>query len=158
LVPSPNLECFDSFWWSHLFTIFLGLAEIFLVPIFLVGIFWKSRFKMEDNSFRWKYGILFNKYKPEFFWWELVIVLEKTVFVMFIDLTNNFDRHLRIYMAEIILILTYIVESTMKPRLHQKYSQFVFPMYTFELNIQLNEILQMPIVSDICIAYRSHDL
>jgi hypothetical protein len=117
LVPSSNLNCFDEKWYSNIFTILLGILEIVLIPLVL-GLIFKahSKHSIQDNKFIWKFGMLAENYVDEYYWWELANLLKKLVFVMVVDLSNNYDKRVRVFMAEIVLVGWIFIEYACQPR------------------------------------------
>jgi hypothetical protein len=116
LVPSSHLNCYDEIWFSNIFIIILGLLEIAIIPLMLKAIFRAYRHSLQDNKFRWQFGMLTENYVDNLFWWEAVVLLKKLVFIMVVDLTNNLDRHLRVFMAEIVLMSVLFAETFFQPR------------------------------------------
>jgi hypothetical protein len=116
LVASSNLDCYDDFWFSNLFIAILGLGEIALIPLVLFLIFRAQKHSIHDNKFVWKFGMLTDNYVEQFYYWELVVLLKKLIFVMIVDLSNDFDKHIRVFMAEIVLIGSIFVEYIFQPR------------------------------------------
>jgi hypothetical protein len=60
--------------------------------------------------------MLTANYVDEMYWWEGVVVLNKLVFVMVVDLTSKYERHLRAFLAEIVLLVGIILEQVFQPR------------------------------------------
>jgi hypothetical protein len=116
LVPSPNLNCYDSQWFSNIFLILLGLLEIVLLPIGLLWLFVHYRNGFQNNKFRWKFGHLIAKFKDNHYWWELVEMIKKLTFVMVVDLSNDLDKHFRSFLAESVLIVGLFLEFHAQPR------------------------------------------
>jgi hypothetical protein len=116
LVPSSDLNCYDEQWMSHINIIVLGLAQIFLLPLLVLLIFRIYRGHLDENRFKWRFGLLTLSYLDQFYWWEVVVLFRKLVFVMVVDLTNDFDSYLRVFLAEVVLILGIFVEYIYQPR------------------------------------------
>jgi hypothetical protein len=115
LVPSSDLSCYDQDWFSHMFIILLGLIEIILLPLVVLLIF-HSQEKLKENKFRWRFGILTFSFKHKYYWWEAVVLMKKLCFVMVVDLTNDFDPQLRIFFAEVVLLVGFFLEYVCQPR------------------------------------------
>jgi hypothetical protein len=116
LVPSADLNCYDSLWWSNIYTVTIGLLQIILIPIVLMVVFRINRDKLHDNKFLWQFGSLTEGYVDQFYWWEVVVLLKKLIFVMVVDLSNDLDRHIRAYMAVIVLLSGMFFEYMFHPR------------------------------------------
>jgi hypothetical protein len=115
LVPSANLNCYDKKWFSNIFIVILGILEVFMLPVGLFWVYFHFRNSLQDNSFVWKFGHLTKKYKDEFYWWEGVHLLKKVIFVMVIDLTNDFDRHIRVLLGVSVLLTVVFLEFLFQP-------------------------------------------
>jgi hypothetical protein len=140
LVPSSDLSCYDQDWFSHMFIIVLGLIEIILLPL---GVFLIFQIKLQENKFRWRFGILTLSFKAKYYWWEVVVLMKKLCFVMMVDLTNDFDPSLRVFFAEIVLLIGFLSEYVCQPRkeelrtLHTLYNPTLF-LYLFSfLKLQI---------------------
>jgi hypothetical protein len=116
LVPSSSLSCYDAEWFEHLPIIVVGLMEIILLPASVLVIFGVYRNKHDSNKFRWRFGLLTISYNRSFYWWEVVALFRKLVFVMVVDLTNDFETPLRIFLAEVVLISGIFLETIFQPR------------------------------------------
>jgi hypothetical protein len=116
LVASPNLNCFDGDWSIHWFSIYVGLFYIIGIPGILVFLFWKFRkSKNNNNAFAWRFGLLTSRYKQRYYWWSLYVLAKKTLFVMQVDLTNDYNIQLRSFMVLLVLIVAISIESLCKP-------------------------------------------
>jgi hypothetical protein len=116
LVPSPNLNCYDSQWFSNMFLISLGILEIFLLPLGLLWLFVHYQNRFHNNKFNWKFGHLIAKFKENYYWWELVEMLKKLTFVIVVDLSNDLEKHFRAFLAESVLVVGLLLECHFHPR------------------------------------------
>jgi heme/copper-type cytochrome/quinol oxidase subunit 2 len=114
LVASPNLDCYDQQWNSNTFTIFLGILQVVLLPLVLMWVLWN--YSSNDNKFMWRFGHLTRKYKDQFYYWEVVMMLKKLIFVMVVDLTNDYNSNLRAFLAESVLVTGVFVDFMVRPR------------------------------------------
>jgi hypothetical protein len=97
-----------------MFTIFLGVFEVVLLPLGLLLILWN--YSSSDNKFEWRFGHLTRKYKDKYYFWEVVMMLKKLIFVMVVDLTNDYNRSLRAFLAESVLVTGVFAEFMVRPR------------------------------------------
>jgi hypothetical protein len=117
LVPSPDLNCYDSQWFSNILLIFLGLIEVVMLPIGLLWLFLHYKKGLHhNNKFNWKFGHLTAKFKDNYYWWELVEMLKKLTFVVVVDLSNDLDKHFRAFLAESVLVVGLFLEYSIQPR------------------------------------------
>jgi hypothetical protein len=83
LTNAPSLQCFDSNWNSHLpAVIFFGILYVVSIPLFLSWLFWRLRHEIHSKKFISRYNLLVSSYKPRFFYFELVNMLKKALFVL----------------------------------------------------------------------------
>lgn len=54
-------------------------------------------------------------WRYQFFWWELVFVVQKTILVVIVDVTNGLPSNLRVFALEIVLIANYIIQDYVCP-------------------------------------------
>jgi hypothetical protein len=128
LVSSPNLDCFDPQWSQHWASIGFGLFFMVFIPIGLFYTLWRFRHSLESNWFQWRFGLLTSRYKQNYYWWSLYLLVKKTLLVMLIDLTNSYSVHIRSYFVLILLISALAIESLCKPR---KYNDGAFKIINF---------------------------
>jgi hypothetical protein len=128
LVPSSSLNCYDKNWASHWFTIGVGLSQLIAVPCFLIGLFWKYNNPelRQQNKFLWRYGMITRSFKPQFFWWSLLLLFKKTCLVMFIDLTNSYSPYIRVGLTLIVIFLAMTIDGFCKPYVVEGISAVVF--------------------------------
>jgi hypothetical protein len=128
LVSASKYNCYDSEWRSHGLVISIGLIQIGLPIIALVVIFCLAKSRRQENSFMWVFGMLMFNYKDQFYWWEGVLVVKKVAFVMIVDLMNGYNRHLRVFLAEGVLIAGVFLETLCQPRVDLSVSRILHPM------------------------------
>jgi hypothetical protein len=132
LVSSSSFNCYDEVWHSNMFTIVLGVVEIAMIPAGLFWILFHHRRNLYSNKFVWRFGHLTNRYKKKFFWWEAVVIMKKLTFVMVVELTNDFDRHIRVLLAESVLISGLFLESFLQPRAEKTGTIHILYSFSFE--------------------------
>jgi NADH:ubiquinone oxidoreductase subunit 6 (subunit J) len=93
----------------------LGFIYIIAVPIALVWIISLYRKNSKCQVWHCRYGHLIQPYKNRFFWWELVFLIEKTILVFVVDITNGLPTSLQVLALEILLLANYVVEDYVRP-------------------------------------------
>jgi hypothetical protein len=126
LLSSPSRDCYDSEWFSFFGVTFLGIAFVIVVPIILFVVLYRNRWNMHSNRVYWRYGRLVVHYTPKFYYWEVVHILWKTIFVCIVDLTNSWQKFERAFLMIIFLALQFFVESFVNP--YDKNSAMIFEM------------------------------
>jgi hypothetical protein len=61
------------------------------------------------------FGMLMNNFREEFYWWEVVILLKKMIYVILVDLTNQFNNSLRAFLISIFFLACIFVENILSP-------------------------------------------
>jgi hypothetical protein len=135
LISSPSLDCYDSVWFDHFWIIFLSILIVFAVPTALSVILYKSRFQRYSNTFQWKFGTLISHYKPQFYYWEVVSLLFKTIFVCLVDLTNGWDKFERAFALILFFTVQMYLDAVLKP-----YQEMRIPVSEIRLIFQLISI------------------
>jgi hypothetical protein len=60
--------------------------------LFFVLYKYKKNDAMMSNNFQWTFGGIVNPYKPKFYYWEVVMLIRKTIYVSLVDLTNGLQK------------------------------------------------------------------
>jgi hypothetical protein len=115
LIPDSTQDCYGQEWKKHIWIIAIGLLQIILIPIALIVILSQYKKNRYNNFYDWRYGLLFRSYKEEYFFWEVVIMLRKTLFVFLVDASNAFTTSLRIFFILLFLITNFVAESILRP-------------------------------------------
>jgi hypothetical protein len=134
LLSSPSMDCYDSLWYANSWAIVLGIASVFILPIFLSRVLYVNFGKTNHNIFHWRYGHLVNKYRQKYYYWEVVQLLWKTLFVCIVDLTNSWSKFERSFLLVVYFLLCICVESVV--RAYDKNHLFIFEMrsvYVFSM-------------------------
>jgi hypothetical protein len=124
LIPKPSEDCYGFTWRRNLPFIVFGLFQILAIPCFLLYICWNFKAQKSNNFFLWRYGILFRPYKDEVFYWEVIVMLRKTFFVLLVDISNGLKKSLRIYLTMLFLLMSFLAEGLLRPHQKQGVSTF----------------------------------
>ncbi|KXZ44498.1 hypothetical protein GPECTOR_66g226 [Gonium pectorale] len=83
----------------------IGIAAVAVLcfgpPLVSFLILWNHRAELESKSVRNRYSFLYTRYKPRFFWWESVLMLEELVLVA----VEVFGRGLESVTHQILIML-----------------------------------------------------
>jgi hypothetical protein len=126
LLSASSLNCYDSEWFNHIGAVIIGIIFVFLTPFGIFYILYRKRNHLDSNHFFWKFGVLFRQYEPKYYYWEVITLLWKTVFVCLVDLTNGFEKAERSFLLIIFFALQIFVESFVRP--YEKAFSFIFEM------------------------------
>eukprot|EP00475_Leptophrys_vorax_P008193 TRINITY_DN15276_c0_g2_i2.p1 TRINITY_DN15276_c0_g2~~TRINITY_DN15276_c0_g2_i2.p1 ORF type:complete len:629 (-),score=117.05 TRINITY_DN15276_c0_g2_i2:730-2343(-) len=86
LIKDSSVICFDEGWRSHLgVVVFAILVYPIGVPCSLIFIFLKNRLNFSSAAFLKKYDALVSPYRHPCLFWELVVMLKRTFFVLSSD-------------------------------------------------------------------------
>jgi hypothetical protein len=83
MYDNPSSLCFDDIWYSKLgqvviFCLIYGL----LAPGLIIFMFYSNRKNLKDPIFVARFGALIRNYKDSFFWWDLMPMLKRAIFVV----------------------------------------------------------------------------
>jgi hypothetical protein len=83
LTKAPSIKCFESAWQKHLpiMVIFFFLYGV-SIPVVMIFIFYRNRSRIFTNAFKSRYISLISPYNPTFFYFEIVIMLKRALFVI----------------------------------------------------------------------------
>ncbi|KAJ6254991.1 insulin-like growth factor binding protein [Anaeramoeba flamelloides] len=85
LKANLQYNCFDEWWYRLLpFVIIFGILYIIGIPIFLGWSLYYHSKKVDEKTFNQRFGLLTNKFKKEWFFWEFVLTLRKIVVVIIV--------------------------------------------------------------------------
>jgi hypothetical protein len=87
---NPSQDCFSDDWFNHLpMVVFFILAYGICFPIG-IAIILAKHFRTERNEESLRiFGSLVKSYKTQFFYWELLAMLKKTMFVLSTEFINS---------------------------------------------------------------------
>jgi hypothetical protein len=115
LIPSPSLDCYDSIWYDHLGIIAIAIVLICIIPIGLFAILFLNRNQRTNNRVYWRFGRIIEPYKPNFYYWEVVVLIRKTIFVCLVDLTNGWQKLNRSFIIIAYLLIESFMDNLLKP-------------------------------------------
>jgi hypothetical protein len=90
LTNAPSLKCFDSDWSKNLPAVILFVfVYVVFMPLFMAWVFWRQRKQIYSPKFQSKYYFIVSSYKPTLFYFELVNMLKRALFVVSNDFFSN---------------------------------------------------------------------
>eukprot|EP00475_Leptophrys_vorax_P007292 TRINITY_DN14611_c0_g1_i4.p1 TRINITY_DN14611_c0_g1~~TRINITY_DN14611_c0_g1_i4.p1 ORF type:complete len:381 (+),score=63.96 TRINITY_DN14611_c0_g1_i4:83-1225(+) len=86
LVKDPSIMCFGPEWMQHAWLVSLALlVYIVVIPLWMISIVRTRDTKRTTTDFRRKYDILLSPYRPCRQYWELLLMLKRSTFVLSIS-------------------------------------------------------------------------
>jgi hypothetical protein len=128
LLSSPSLDCYDSVWNKYIFVIVVGILIISAVPFILLFILVKNSNRRTNNQFYWRFGRLYEFYKPKYYYWEVIVLIRRTIFVSLVDLTNGWQKLERSFILIAFLVVEFTVDIAIQP--HAKSNLPIFEIRT----------------------------
>jgi hypothetical protein len=82
----PSQLCYGPSWKKHegMITFFL-VFYVILMPLSYLIIFFVNRKSISSVNFQSHFGFLVRRFKKQFFWWEIFIMIRKTCFILAIQ-------------------------------------------------------------------------
>jgi hypothetical protein len=115
LLPSPVNDCYDSEWFNNFWIIFCGISFLVYFPIQVGLILWKNRRNILSNTFYARYNVLVLPYKKQYFYWEVVLILRKLLFICLVDLTNGMPNNERSFILTCFLFVEMFMDIFLRP-------------------------------------------
>jgi hypothetical protein len=117
MAKSPSSYCYDTAWKKNLpALIFFILIYCVGFPAALVYIFFKNGKNLDTVDFRVKYGNLISPYARRFFYWELIIMLKRSSFIVTNDfLSTGADYAARFVVGIVLLCVFFWVDVNCSP-------------------------------------------
>jgi hypothetical protein len=117
LTKSSNISCFNSDWlwhlpWVVIFMLVYGIAFPAVITYFFV----KYRRDVNTAWFQSRFRSLVSPYSMMFFYWELVIMLKRSIFVVSNDFMSLSNSYLVKYFIGIGLLCAYLwIDVNIRP-------------------------------------------
>jgi hypothetical protein len=126
LQKDPSVACYDQKWFSNIalvsfFLIFYPLA----VPIGLCYLFFINRKQRTSPQFLSKWGFLVSPYRPRYFWWEVLVILKRTIMVLMSQFLASSNVSMRIgipVMLQAVFIVLDLFRTPYKLPHHNSYN------------------------------------
>jgi hypothetical protein len=90
LDAQPSVKCYEGTHMSYFPLVLWGVVAYMIgIPLFCARVLWKNREKLMDPEIFARYGFLFARFKPKYFYWEIVLMIRLCVLVMCLMLVNT---------------------------------------------------------------------
>ena len=101
--------CYDATWWQFRFPLSLLMFVVYVlgIPAVLGSLLYTNKDRLGTPRTAFRIGVLYQRYKPEYFWWSLAIKAEELMIVSSIMLIPNGLAQLLVVSAAIFLIMVW---------------------------------------------------
>jgi hypothetical protein len=116
LLKDSSIICYDAEWYNHLWVVILAILLCpIAVPVGLFLIYFKKRNHHNSVSFLKTYDLLVSPYRPPYYYWELVVLMKRTFFVLSTDFLGEFSYSVRYSVSIVVLGTFFWVEAMCLP-------------------------------------------
>jgi hypothetical protein len=116
LLRDPSITCFGETWGSHLFFIIMFLLlYLVAVPVAISTTLFRNRKRLSNPDCISTWGFLFLPYRPAFFWWELVVILKRTGFMLISEFLGFLPAYLKVGISVIWIFAGTTFEISVQP-------------------------------------------
>jgi hypothetical protein len=122
MFDNPSTFCFDEDWNSQ-----IGLVILFCllygvgVPVLLIYVLYNNRSRIELPEFIASYGSLTENYSKKYYWWEIVPVGKKALFVLGASFLMASEAELTVlYGTQLFLYVFIFMEISCQPHKNKK--------------------------------------
>ncbi|KAL4466492.1 hypothetical protein ABPG72_016633 [Tetrahymena utriculariae] len=121
---NSNLKCYDEIYnlYAFKFVIPLTILVSLIIPLILFFILFKNRKNLYDISFLIKFGFLYQEYKPQFYFWEFIKIIQKTIFMVVLSFFKQLyatKGYLVLFTILIYQALCFKLQPYKKPEINQ---------------------------------------
>jgi hypothetical protein len=123
LSKSPSEQCFAGEWMKNLpaaviLLVFYGLA----LPGLLAGFFFVNKDNIDSGKFKIRFGMLIIPYKRQYFYWELVVIFKRALFVTVNDFLS-LQSYLAKFVSTILVLFFFLwLDSLVQPYSTEDYN------------------------------------
>ncbi|KAJ3426446.1 insulin-like growth factor binding proteinn-terminal [Anaeramoeba flamelloides] len=115
LNENPNHYCYDKWWYTYLpFVIAFGVLYILGIPLLLVWMLYYYSKKVNEKIFNKKLGLLTNRFKREYFYWEFVITMRKIIVVIFVLYLAKYPYY-QLLIFNLLFLISILVQLNCQP-------------------------------------------
>jgi hypothetical protein len=116
MYSDPTQDCYSGKWKENLpgMVIFIALYVV-VIPVSFGWIMAKYGHRRETDEFKAKFGALTQPYNGKFFWWEIISITKKCIYVIFVDAVSGFQYYERIFYVCLFLFFFVALEAMFLP-------------------------------------------
>eukprot|EP01156_Anaeramoeba_ignava_P010784 Anaeramoba_ignava/a480793_53.p1 GENE.a480793_53~~a480793_53.p1 ORF type:complete len:917 (+),score=259.65 a480793_53:298-3048(+) len=116
LNAAPSYRCYNDPWWKKMAVggVLFGLLYVIGIPAFIIFMLFYHSKKYNDEMFYSRLSLLCSRFRREWFFWELIVMARKALFV-FALLYFNFASDLQIRLLILVLLIAIILQVAFEP-------------------------------------------
>jgi hypothetical protein len=116
LLKDPSIICYDEEWNKHLGIVVLAILAVpIAVPVVLFIVYFRNRKDHYSLNFLKTFDLLVSPYRPPYYYWELVVMLKRTFFVLSTDFLGSASYAVRYSVSVVVLITFFWFEAICLP-------------------------------------------
>ncbi|EAR92246.3 transmembrane protein, putative (macronuclear) [Tetrahymena thermophila SB210] len=121
---NSNLKCYDEVYnfYTLNFVVPLTILVSFIIPLIFFVILFKNRKNLNNPSFLIKFGFLYKEYKSQFYFWEFIKIIQKTIIMVVLSYFQQLyatKGYLVLFTILIYQALCFKLEPYKKPEINQ---------------------------------------
>jgi hypothetical protein len=116
LLKDPSIICYDEDWNQRLGVVVLAiLCGPIAIPVGLFYIYFRNRKDHHSLNFLKTFDLLVSPYRPPYYYWELVVMLRRTFFVLSTDFLGGSSYAVRYSVSTVVLVTFFWIEAICLP-------------------------------------------
>lgn len=117
LITDMSIRCWDMEHLKNIVSIALPsmIVWIFGLPLFCLGLLYRTRQRLSAELIQIKYSFLYKGYKPEYYYWEFVILYRKVALVCASVFLSSISTMVQALSILAILLICLFVHAAVKP-------------------------------------------
>lgn len=118
MLRDPSVQCYSDHWKSVVlpFIVPLGLLYGLCLPLGISLLLYSNRNAINSPRFQSNFGFLTKSYRADVYWYELVLVLKKALFLLIPDfIALKYSSSMKLFASIVILIVFQILLQHFKP-------------------------------------------
>ncbi|KAJ6226090.1 g protein-coupled receptor-related [Anaeramoeba flamelloides] len=141
LTENSEVLCYDSSWYKLLpWVIFFGIIYIIGIPALLLYMLNYYAKNVEDKLFDARLGLLCARYSKEWYYWELVIMTRKLIFIIF-ECFLNYNPFLQTGLCSLLLLISLLLQLYTQPFLAKRHNTLEFTLLIISQVILLSGMI-----------------
>jgi hypothetical protein len=152
MFDNPASLCYDEGWYEKLpivvvFCIIYGI----ILPGWIIWLFYRNRKNIWDPKFSARYGSLIKNYRDAYFWWDLMPMMKRAIFVVsagFLLIAKN--EVTLAYVTQFILLTYVAIEVSCSPfkRHHMMVISILLSFIELVILMSKGLVFKSPYISD----------
>eukprot|EP00475_Leptophrys_vorax_P019004 TRINITY_DN25968_c0_g1_i3.p1 TRINITY_DN25968_c0_g1~~TRINITY_DN25968_c0_g1_i3.p1 ORF type:complete len:750 (+),score=136.20 TRINITY_DN25968_c0_g1_i3:230-2251(+) len=116
MTKNSSVYCYEAEWRSYLgITVFFLIFYSFLVPGSIAVRFFMQRKDPDNPEFQSRFKSLVSPYRREFFYWELILMLKRSLFFIALQFLSSYSYSSKFFSVLIMLFVFFCVDIVIFP-------------------------------------------